>query len=61
MAQADEITRDIIVALLSNQRLSMNVNNPEEMGEVIGKIYTAVLGAVKGAQTKSTASKVTGV
>jgi hypothetical protein len=39
MGEVEQIARDMVVALLSNGRLSANTNNPEQLGELIGKIY----------------------
>jgi hypothetical protein len=48
MAQADELARDIVVAWLSHNNVSFSLNDPEKIGEALGKIYTAVLQAVQG-------------
>jgi hypothetical protein len=48
MAQSnEEIARDLVVAWLSHNAVSFNLNNPEKVGQSIGAIYTAVLHAVK--------------
>jgi hypothetical protein len=47
MAQTpDEITKDIVVALLSRTEVRWSFAEATEAGEAIGKIYTAVLQAV---------------
>ena len=48
MAQApEEIARDLVVAWLSYNLVTHNANNPEQTGQAIGKIYQAVLQAVR--------------
>jgi hypothetical protein len=47
MAQPEEIARDIVVAWLSHNQVSFSLNNPEQAGEAIGKVYKAVLQAVR--------------
>ena len=51
MAQNDEIARDLVIAWLSNNNISHNINNPEKTGEAIGLVYKAVLQAVKAGST----------
>jgi hypothetical protein len=53
MAQNDEIARDLVIAWLSNNNISHNINNPEKTGEAIGLVYKAVLEAVKDAALKA--------
>ena len=48
MAQTpDEIARDIMVAWLSGNAVSFSLADAEKTGEAIGKVYTAVLQAVR--------------
>lgn len=48
MAQTpDEIARDIMVAWLSGNNVSFSLADAEKTGEAIGKVYTAVLQAVR--------------
>ena len=48
MAQIpDEIARDIMVAWLSGNAVSFSLADAEKTGEAIGKVYTAVLKAVR--------------
>jgi hypothetical protein len=48
MAQTpDEIAKDIIVAWLSRTEVHWTFKNATEAGEAIGKVYTAVLEAVR--------------
>ena len=48
MAQTpDEIARDIMVAWLSGNAVSFSLADAEKTGEAIGKVYTAVLKAVR--------------
>ena len=48
MAQtSDEIARDIMVAWLSGNTVSFTLADAEKTGEAIGKVYTAVLQAVR--------------
>jgi hypothetical protein len=48
MAQTpDKIAKDIIVAWLSRSEVHWTFQNATEAGEAIGKVYTAVLQAVR--------------
>jgi hypothetical protein len=48
MAQSNEkIARDMVVAWLSNNHISLSLNDAEKTGEAIGKVYRAVLEAVR--------------
>jgi len=48
MAQSnDEIARDIMVAWLSGNAVSFSLADAEKTGEAIGKVYKAVLQAVR--------------
>jgi hypothetical protein len=48
MAQTpDEIARDIMVAWLSGNAVSFSLADAEKTGEAIGKVYKAVLKAVR--------------
>ena len=52
MAQSvDEIAKDMVVAWLSRSALPEGFTNSTEAGEAIGKLYTAVLQAVKQGTT----------
>ena len=54
MADADEIARDIVVAWLSRNdfpyRRNEGVVQADQTGELIGKVYKAVLAAVREGQ-----------
>jgi hypothetical protein len=56
MAQSpDEIAKDLVIAWLSHNPLTYNrADRAQELGQLIGKMYTAVLQAVKEASIKAT-------
>jgi hypothetical protein len=47
----EEIARDIVVAWLSSNQISFSLADAEKTGEGIGKVYKAVLQAVRTAKT----------
>jgi hypothetical protein len=59
MAQtADELARDILVAWLSGNAVSFSLADAEKTGAAIGKVYKAVLQAVReGIESRPTGAR----